>query len=106
MIPEQFKQNIDLNINVDGHGMQVAYRYYWLDKTPSPGNEPLVSHMEFHSAPGVISHSGYLSHFFHTDVLKTTPYKDINELVTGIAEHFFRNSIYYNPVIAHQLKLF
>jgi hypothetical protein len=106
MIPEQFKQNIDLEIKVFGHDVQVKYRYYWLDKHPEQGNEPLVSHMEFRSESPIISETGYRSHFFHTDVLNETAYQDIAELVTDFGEHFARAEGYEPPVIGHQFKLF
>jgi hypothetical protein len=106
MIPEQFKQNIDLEIKVYGQDVQVAYRYCWLDKRPDSENEPLVSHMEFRSESPIISETGYRSHFFHTDVLDDTAYRDIEELVTEFGEHFARENGYEPPSIGHQYKLF
>ncbi|WP_158993940.1 hypothetical protein [Mucilaginibacter sp. L196] len=106
MIPEQFKQNVDLEIKVYGQDVQVAYRYYWLDKHPDPEHEPLVSHMEFRSESPIISETGYRSHFFHTEVLEDTAYRDIAELVTEFGEHFARENGYEPPAIGHQYKLF
>jgi hypothetical protein len=106
MIPEQFKQNIDLEIKVYGQDVQVSYRYYWLDKMPEPGNEPLISHMEFRSESPIISETGYRSHFFHTDVLEDTAYQDIAELVTDFGEYFARAEGYVPPAIGQQYKLF
>jgi hypothetical protein len=106
MIPEQFKQNVDLDIKVYGHDVQVSYRYYSLDKQPEPGNEPLVSHLEFHSESPIINETGYRSHFFHTSVLENTTYQDISALVTAFGEHFARAEGYEPPAIGHQYKLF
>jgi hypothetical protein len=106
MIPEQFKQNIDLEIKIYGQDVKVSYRYYWLDKKPDQGNEPLISHMEFRSESPIISETGYRSHFFHTDVLEDTAYQDITELVTDFGEHFARAEGYGPPEIGHQYKLF
>ena len=106
MIPEQFTQNIDLEIKVYGQDVQVSHRNSWLDKKPEPGNEPLISHMEFRSESPIISETGYRSHFFHTDVLEDTAYQDITELVTEFGEHFARAEGYEPPAIGHQYKLF
>ena len=106
MIPEQFKQNADLEIKVYGQDVQVAYRYYWLDKKPDADHEPLVAHMEFRSESQIISETGYRSHFFHTDVLDDTAYLDIAELVTDFGEHFAREHGYEPPALGHQYKLF
>ena len=106
MIPEQFKQNTDLEIQVYGKDVQVSYRYYWLDKRPEPGTEPLIAHMEFRSESPIISETGYRSHFFHTDVLEDTTYRDIAELVTGFGEYFARAEGYEPPAVGNQLKLF
>jgi len=106
MIPEQFKQNKDLEIHVYGQRVQVSYRYYWLDKAPVPGSEPLVSHVEFHSDSPIISETGYRSHFFHTDILEATNCRDIEELVTGFGEYFARAEGYEPPAQGNQLRLF
>lgn len=106
MIPEQFKQNVDLEIKVYGQDVQVVYRYYWLDKHPDSENEPLVCHMEFRSESQIISETGYRSHFFHTDVLEDTAYHDIAELVTDFGEYFARENGYEPAAIGHQYKLF
>lgn len=106
MIPEQFKQNVDLEIQVYGHEVRVNYRYYYFDKRPEPGVEPLVSHMEFHTDGSIISETGYRSHFFHTEVLEDTAYQDIAELVKEFGEHFAREEGYEPPKMGNQLKLF
>jgi len=106
MIPEQFKQNIDLDIKVYGEDVQASYKYYYFHNPPDPGNEPLVSHMEFRSSGTIVSDTGYQSHFFHTDILEDTAYRDIRELVTAFGEHFARENGYQPPVIRHQYKLF
>jgi hypothetical protein len=106
VIPEQFKQNIDLTIQVYGRDVQVSYRYYWLDKKPEPGIEPLVSHVEFRSESPIISETGYRSHFFHTSILDNTACRNIMELVTGFGEYFAREEGYEPPRPGNQLKLF
>lgn len=106
MIPEQFKQNVNLDIQVFGHDVQVNYNYYWLDKPRQDGKEPLISHMEFTSDVPVISDTGYRSHFFHTELLHHTTFQTIAELVTHIGEKLSKDSGYEPPAPQYQLSLF
>jgi hypothetical protein len=109
MIPEQFKQNTILDIEVFGFPVQVNYRFYWPGdnkKIDPAAPDPLVNHMEFHSDTKIISDTGYRSHFFHTDVLEDTAYQSIEELVTEFGKHFARENGYEPLAPAQQLCLF
>lgn len=109
MIPEQFKQNTTLDINVYGFPVQVNYRFYWLgnSKGIDPAEpDPLVSHMEFNSDAKIISDTGYRSHFFYTQVLQDTACQTIEEFVTEIGKHLARENGYEPPGPANQMRLF
>lgn len=109
MIPEQFKQNITLQIEVFGFPVKVNYAYYWpfgKEATLPDEQEPLVSHMEFISDHPVISNTGYRSHFFFTKLLEETDFKNITELVTHVGELLSRDSGYEPPAPNRQLRLF
>jgi len=105
MIPEQFKQNTSLEINVFGFPVQVNYSFYWPDKREKAQKDPLVSHIEYRAESYVISETGYRSHFFHTKALEGTDYKTIEELVTAIGESLALENG-YNPPTRGQMRLF
>ena len=42
MIPEQFKQNLNLEIRVFGFPVQVNYKFYWPEKRDENQKDPLV----------------------------------------------------------------
>lgn len=105
MIPEQFKQNINLEILVFGFPVHVNDKFYWPEKRDVHPKDPLVSHIEFRSDSRIISDTGYRSHFFYTHGLIDTQLKDIEELVTAIAEKLsIENG--YKPPIQGQMTLF
>lgn len=97
MIPEQFKQNTSLEISVYGFPVQVRYRFYWPDKKEEDQADPLVSHIEYRAESGIISETGYQSHFFHTQALDGTDYTSIEELVTAIGENLAIENGYKPP---------
>ncbi len=105
-IPEHFKQNTELQIEVFGYPVQVTYRYYWLGKRPTDGKEPLVSHIEFRSASNIISETGYRSHFFPTGALGHTDCQSIAELVSQVAKELALEKGYQPPEEGNQLTLF
>ncbi|MEJ2881070.1 hypothetical protein [Pedobacter sp. GR22-6] len=89
MIPDYFKKNLELDVLVFDCPVKVNYRFWW----PEPkgdGKDPMFGHIEFRAEPGLISSTGYRSHFFHTDYLKETPYRSIAEFVVAVGEHFAR----------------
>ncbi|VTP91324.1 hypothetical protein [Sphingobacterium daejeonense] len=104
MIPEHFKQNISLEIDVFGFPVQVDYKFYWPEKRENQ-KDPLISHIEYRAESYVISETGYRSHFFHTKALEETDYKTIEELVTAIGEHLALDNG-YNPPTRGQMRLF
>lgn len=105
MIPEHFKQNTSLEINVFGFPVQVNYKFYWPEKKEENQEDPLVSHIEYQSEHKIISETGYRSHFFHTQAFENTEYGSIEELVTSLAEHLaIQNG--YQPPPRGQMTLF
>ncbi|MGJ1311702.1 hypothetical protein ACS126_06445 [Sphingobacterium lactis] len=105
MIPELFKQNTNLEIRVFDFPVQVNYRFYWPDKKAEDQKDPLISHIEYRAESGIISETGYRSHFFHTQALDGTDYASIGELVTAIGENLaIENG--YNPPHRGQMTLF
>lgn len=105
MIPEQFKENLELEIQVFGFPVQVNYRFYWPEKREENQKDPLVSHIEYRADSQIISGTGYRSHFFYTQALSGTNCKDITELVTAIAENLaIENG--YKPPSQGQMTLF
>ena len=86
MIPEQFKQNLNLDIRVFGFPVQVSYKFYCPEKRGQNQKDPLVSHIVYRSDSRIISETGCRSHFFFTEVLNDTQCENIEELVTAIAE--------------------
>lgn len=105
MIPEHFKQNTSLEISVFGLPVQVDYKFYWLERKGQDQADPLVSHIEFRAESGIVSETGYRSHFFYTELLKSTSYSSIEELVTGIAENLAIDNG-YKPPARGQMSLF
>ncbi|MGO3108143.1 hypothetical protein [Sphingobacterium sp. JB170] len=97
MIPEQFKQNTNLEIRVFDFPVQVNYRFYWPDKKAEDQKDPLISHIEYRAESGIISETGYRSHFFHTQALDGTDYASIGELVTAIGENLAIENGYKLP---------
>ncbi|SDE11252.1 hypothetical protein SAMN05216464_1044 [Mucilaginibacter pineti] len=106
MIPEQFKQNTELNIEVYGHPVSVKYAFYYPEKRIDDQADPLVSHIEYRAESAIISETGYRSHFFHTEALHYCMFKSIQELVINIAEGLAREQGYQPPAPTHQLRLF
>ena len=105
MIPEQFKQNLNLEIRKHGFPVQVNYRFYWPEKRDENQQDPLVSHIEYRCESHIISETGYRSHFFFTQGLRNTQLKDIEKLVTTIAEKLsIENG--YKPPTKGQMTLF
>ncbi|MGJ1525505.1 hypothetical protein ACR79H_07590 [Sphingobacterium spiritivorum] len=105
MIPEQFKQNTNLEINVFGFLVQVDYRFYWPEKKEAQHGDPLVSHIAYRADSKIVSDTGYRSHFFYTKALENTDYRSIAELVTAIAEELaIENG--YDPPSRGQMTLF
>lgn len=95
-IPEHFKQNLELDIVVFDQPVKVDYCFFWPEKKEN-GKDPMFAHVEFRSDSVVISETGYRSHFFHTDYLKETPYKSIDEFIQALAEHFAKEMGYEAP---------
>ncbi|MGJ1261128.1 hypothetical protein [Sphingobacterium spiritivorum] len=105
MIPEHFKQNTSLEISVFGFPVQMDYMFYWPEKREHDQKDPLVSHIEYRAESGIVSETGYRSHFFFTQALVGTDYKTIAELVTGIAENLAIENGYQSPARG-QMTLF
>lgn len=110
MIPEQFKVNTLLKVNIFGHEVDVNYAYYWprIKEAQLKVKEeyPLVSHIEFRSESKIISETGYRSHFFHSALLEDTDYTTLQELVTGIGEILAKENGYEPRSPANQMSLF
>jgi hypothetical protein len=105
MIPEQFKQNTELEITVFGCPVQVSYKFYWPEKREQDQKDPLVSHIEYRAESGIVSGTGYRSHFFFTQALDGTDYASIAELVTAIGENLAIDNG-YQPPARGQMTLF
>lgn len=110
MIPEQFKVNTLLKVELFGHPVDVNYAYYWPrikeEKLKRADEDPLVCHIEFHSESHVISGTGYLSHFFTSVLLEDIPYQTLEELVIGVGEILARENGYEPRSPSAQLSLF
>ncbi|MGO3240763.1 MAG: hypothetical protein ACTIKD_09915 [Sphingobacteriaceae bacterium] len=105
MIPEHFKQNTSLEINVFGFPVQVEYKFYWPEKREQDQKDPLVSHIEYRAESGIVSETGYRSYFFYTQALSGTDYADIRQLVTAIGENLALDNG-YQPPARGQMTLF
>lgn len=110
MIPEQFKVNTLLKVNIFGYDVDVNYAYSWprIKETQlmAKDENPLVSHIEFRSDSKIISQTGYRSHFFHSALLEDTTYQTLQELVTGIGEILAKENGYEPRSPANQMSLF
>ncbi|KRT17725.1 hypothetical protein ASU31_00050 [Pedobacter ginsenosidimutans] len=105
MIPEIFKENLNVNVRVFGFEVNVDYCYHW-PSISSDGKEPLAVHFEFRSDSKIISSTGYKSHFLFSSSLKYCEYTSIEELCTAIGEHLARENGYEPPEPEQQLSLF
>jgi hypothetical protein len=110
MIPDLLKVNTELNILLFGHPVQVNYAFYW-PNGPRKDNvekmaDPLVSHLEFRSEKGIISETGYLSHFFYTQILDESHYPTITAFLEEIGEYLARENGYEPISKRNQLTLF
>ncbi|PWS32677.1 hypothetical protein [Pedobacter paludis] len=106
MIPEHFKQNIQMDIQVFGFEVQVDYRYWWPEKRSDEVKFPLVCHAEFRSDVPIISPTGYHSHFFYAELLKHSEHGSLEEMLVAIGEHLARQNGYEAPERGNQLSLF
>lgn len=105
MIPENFKQNTSLEVQIFGLPVQANYKFYWPEKKEADQADPVVSHIEYRSQSAIISDTGYRSHFFHSSALENTHYTTIAELVIAIGEHLaIENG--YKPPPRGQMTLF
>lgn len=105
VIPEYFKENLELDILVFDQRVKVNYCFWWPQKKEE-GKNPMFAHVEFRSDSAIISETGSRSHFFHTDYLKETPYHSVKEFVQALAEHFANEMGYEPPVPGSQLRMF
>ncbi|ARS41958.1 hypothetical protein CA265_20785 [Sphingobacteriaceae bacterium GW460-11-11-14-LB5] len=106
MIPEHFKQNIQLGIKVYGFEVQVDYHYWWPEKKSEAEQGPLKCHAEFRSDSPVISNTGYRSHFFYADLLRYSTHSTLEDLLIEIGEYLARENGYEPPSLGNQLSLF
>lgn len=106
MIPEHFKQNIQLDIRVFGFEVKVDYRYWWPEVKPESSKGPLVCHAEFRCEEPVISHTGYQSHFFYADLLKYSSHSSLEDFLIDLGENLARENGYEPPQLGNQLSLF
>lgn len=105
MIPEVFKQDVNIDIRVFGFDVNVNYVYNWPVKR-NDEKEPTVVHLEFRSALPIISNSGYRSHFLFSAFLKECRYGSIEELAVSLGEYLARENGYEPPHPEQQLSLF
>src|SRR5690606_35177987 len=105
MIPEHFKQNTSLEINVFGFPVQVEYKFYWPEKREQDQKAHLVSHTEYRAESGIVSETGYRSYSFYTQALSGTDYADIRQLVTASSEKPALDNG-YQPPARGQMTLF
>ncbi|MHB1179775.1 MAG: hypothetical protein ACYCZO_15775 [Daejeonella sp.] len=110
MIPDQFKINTLLKVNIFGHEVDVNYAYYWPrikeEQLKLKDEGPLVSHIEFRSDSKIISETGYRSHFFHSVLLEDTSYETVQQLVTEIGEMLAKENGYEPRSPTNQMSLF
>ncbi|WP_431294521.1 hypothetical protein [Pedobacter sp. P26] len=105
MIPEIFKEDLNIDIRVFGFDVNVNYVYHWPQKRDD-GKEPMVVHLEFRSDSHVISSTGYRSHFLFSAFLTDCQYQSIAELAVSLGEHLARENGYEPPQPEQQLSLF
>lgn len=103
--PEYFKQNVELEIKVFDYPVNVEYRFWWPEKKDN-GKDPMFGHVEFRSDSAILNKTGYRSHLFYTDYLKEKPYRNINEFVQALAEHFAKEMGYEPSGHGSQLRMF
>lgn len=104
MIPELFKQNCSFEIIAFGAPVQVCYRFYWPEKKEPEQSDPLISHIEFRAAPGLVTETGYYSYFFQSRLLENGMYRDIKEFAVAAAEFIAKENGYEPPAPYSKLK--
>src|SRR5690606_37162405 len=97
MIPEHFKQNTSLEINVFGFPVQVEYKFYWPEKRVQDQEHPPVSPIEYLAESGIVSATRYRSSFFYTQALSGADYAHIRQLVTAIGANLALDNGYQSP---------
>jgi len=105
MIPEIFRQDVNLDIKVFGFDVNVDDVYNWPVKR-NDEKEPTVVHLEFRSNSHIISSTGYRSHFLFCAFLKVCGFGFIEELAVSLGEHLARENGYEPPQPEQQLSLF
>lgn len=81
-------EELNYQFTILGHSINARYRFWGLFKPPEDRTKgSIISHIEFRDSP-VVSSTGYKSHFFQPELLKT--YSSPNEAMEALALEFMK----------------